>query len=122
MFEITVSQRFTASHAILQMNGEMESQHTHDWKVELTVVGPELDAAGCVVDFALIQKYLRNSLTSWDGKVLNDLSIFLDVPPSTEYLAKCLFDQLEGALQEEGVTLKKVKIWETENCSAAFKK
>ncbi len=122
MYEITVSQRFNASHAILQMNGEMEPQHTHDWKVEVTVSGGELDAAGCVVDFALVQKYLRASLAAWDGKVLNDLGIFFEVPPSTEYLAKCLFDQLEGALQEEGVNLKAVKIWETENCSAAFKK
>lgn len=120
MFEISVSQKFKASHAIRTTSGEFEPLHTHDWRVDSTVTGRDLDATGCIVDFALIQRHLRSVLSTWDGKNLNELSMFLDVPPSTEFLAKCLFDQLESILSEEGVRLKKVTVWETDNCSASY--
>lgn len=120
MFEVTVAQRFNASHAIRTADGEFEPNHVHEWKVVVTVIGRDMDASGCVVDFALIQKYLRSITSTWDGKNLNELGMFLDIPPSTEYLAKCIFDQLQSILAEEGVTLKRVTVWETENCSASF--
>lgn len=120
MFEISVSQFFKASHAIRTTSGEFEPVHAHDWKVDAVVVGRDMDATGCVIDFAVVQRHLRSCLSGWDNKNLNELGMFLDIPPSTEYLAKCLFDQLQSILAEEGVTLKKVTIWETDNCSAAF--
>lgn len=120
MFEIFVSQKFTANHSIRTTSGEFEPSHTHEWKVDAVVVGRDMDASGCVIDFAIVQRHLRSILSTWDNKNLNELGMFLDVPPSTEYLAKCLFDQLQSILAEEGVTLKKVTVWETENCSASF--
>lgn len=120
MFELTVSQKIKAAHAIRTTSGEFEPLHTHEWKIDAVVVGRELDATGCVADFALIQRRLRSCLSAWDGKNLNELGMFLDIPPSTEFLARCLFDQLQSVLQEEGVTLKKVTVWETENCAASF--
>jgi len=120
MFEISVTQHFKASHAVLAMSGEFEPLHMHEWKADAVVAGSELDASGCVVDFAVIQRHLRACLSAWDGKVLNELGMFLDIPPSTEFLAKCLFDQLEAVLKEEGVNLKRVTIWETGSCSATY--
>lgn len=120
MFEISVSQNFKASHAVRATSGEFEPMHTHDWRVVATVIGRNLDATGCVVDFAVIQRHLRSVLSTWDDKNLNELSMFLDTPPSTEFLTKCLFDQLEAILIEEGITLKRVTIWETDNCCAAY--
>jgi 6-pyruvoyltetrahydropterin/6-carboxytetrahydropterin synthase len=120
MFEIAVSQKFKAGHAIRTTSGEFEPNHMHEWKVDATVVGRDMDATGCVIDFAVVQRHLRSCISAWDGKNLNELGMFLDIPPSTEYLAKCLFDQLQATLQEDGVTLKKVTVWETENCSASF--
>ena len=120
MFEISVSQRFKASHAIRIGSGEFEPVHMHDWRVDAVIVGRELDASGCVADFAVIQRHLRGCLSAWDGKCLNELGMFLDIPPSTEFLAKCLHNQLEATLREEGFNLKKVTIWETENCSASY--
>jgi len=120
MFEISVSQKFKASHAIRTTSGEFEPIHAHDWKVDAIVIGSDLDATGCVVDFAVIQRHLRSILSIWDSKNLNEFGMFLDIPPSTEFLAKCLFDQLRAVLEDEGITLKKVTIWETENCSATY--
>jgi 6-pyruvoyltetrahydropterin/6-carboxytetrahydropterin synthase len=120
MFEISVTQHFKASHAIRTMSGEFEPLHLHEWKVDAVVGGGQLDSTGCVVDFAIIQRHLRSCLSAWDGKALNELGMFLDTPPSTEFLAKCLFDQLEAELKEEGVNLRRVTIWETDNCSATY--
>ena len=120
MFEIEVSQKFKASHAIRTTSGEFEPLHTHDWKVSAVVLGRDLDSTGCVVDFAVIQRHLRSILSVWDSKNLNELGMFIDIPPSTEFLAKCLYDQLHAVLEDEGVNLKKVTIWETENCAATY--
>lgn len=120
MFEATVSQIFKASHAVRTVSGEFEPVHLHDWKVVVTVAGTHLDATGCIIDFAIVQRHLRACLSAWDGKNLNELGMFIDTPPSTEFLAKCLFDQLDSILKEEGVILKRVTIWETDHCSAAF--
>lgn len=120
MFEVIVSQRFRASHAIRTVSGEYEPLHTHDWRVELTIQGGELDASGCMVDFALVQRQLREVLNAWSDKNLNELDVFLDTLPSTEHMAKCLFEQFEPVLHEEGVELKRVAVWETDNCGAAY--
>lgn len=120
MFEISVTQHFKAGHAIRATSGEFEPMHAHDWKVEAVAVGRELDTNGCVIDFAVIQRHLRSIISTWDNKNLNELGMFLDIPPSTEFLAKCLYDQLQSILQDDGITLKKVTVWETENCAASF--
>lgn len=120
MFEVTASQSFKASHAIRTLSGDLEPTHEHDWRIVVTVLGSSLDSNGCVIDFAVIQRHVRSCLENWEGKDLNTLGIFMDMPPSTEFLAKCLFDQLDPLMSEDGYTLKRVTIWETDNCSAAF--
>jgi len=104
----------------MSASGDPEPSHAHDWQVDVTVTGYELDASGCVSDFAIVQRHLRSITSLWDGKDLNEAGMFLDIPPSTEILAKSIYDQLEEVLSEEGCKLKSVTVWETENCRATY--
>ena len=51
MFEVSVEQTFAAGHALRNYKGKCENVHGHNYRVQVTVEGPELDATGLLVDF-----------------------------------------------------------------------
>jgi 6-pyruvoyltetrahydropterin/6-carboxytetrahydropterin synthase len=55
-----------------------------------------------------------------DHTYLNDLSYFSGIEPSSENIAKYIFDHLRKELKGSLATLKKVTAWESENASAAY--
>ena len=46
MFEISVEDTFAAGHSLRNYRGKCEKVHGHNYKVQVTVGGAELDSAG----------------------------------------------------------------------------
>ncbi len=51
MFEISVEETFAAGHALRGYHGKCEKVHGHNYKVQVTLEGATLNAAGLLVDF-----------------------------------------------------------------------
>ena len=120
MYHLTIHTSFAAAHNLLHYQGDCENLHGHNWKVEVTVKADSLDKSGLGIDFKILKKETKTLLESLDHKYLNDLPAFKNLSPSSENIARFLFEELEKKLAAYGVAVDKVCVWESENACAAF--
>lgn len=119
MYELTVHGRFAAAHSLRNFNGRCEALHGHNWKVEVTVKGSELDEAGLVMDFGEIKKLMSQALDQLDHRHLNEVPPFDELNPSSELIAKHLFTTIARDLPPQ-VKMKSVAAWESEDSKATY--
>ena len=120
MFEVTVEETFAAGHALRGYKGKCENVHGHNYRVQISVEGPELDSIGLLVDFGDVKKLMRAVVAKLDHRFINDLPPFDVVNPSAENMAKYFYDEISSGVGPE-VRIRKVKIWETDTTSATYR-
>jgi 6-pyruvoyltetrahydropterin/6-carboxytetrahydropterin synthase len=121
MFEVTVEETFAAGHALRNYRGKCENVHGHNYRVQVTFSGPELDSIGLLVDFVEVKKLMRTVVDRVDHQFLNELAPFDLLNPSAENIAKYFYDQINGGLAESSpVKLGQVRIWETDTSCATY--
>lgn len=126
MYELTVTSSFAAAHALRNFSGKCENLHGHNWRVKARVVGDKLDEAGMLIDFGVLKKKLNAILDNeLDHRHLNDLDIFAGASPSSENIARYIYDRLAAELAEDmvdnGAGLAWVSVWESENSQATYR-
>ncbi len=100
MFEVTVSDRFSASHQLCMPDGSAEPKHAHDWRVQVTCSGERLDPSGLLLDFTWLRGRLRQVLSALEGRHLNDLPAFANQNPSAEKVAVYIAAQLAASFPD----------------------
>jgi len=120
MYEITVTSHFSGAHRLRYLHGKCEELHGHNWKVEVSVVSNRLSKEGVVIDFGILKQKVEKILKALDHTYLNDLSSFSGIEPSSENIAKYIFDRLKNELKGHPTTLKKVTAWESETACATY--
>ena len=120
MYEITVFSHFSSAHRLRYLHGKCEELHGHNWKVEVSVVSDRLNKEGVVIDFQILRQKVEKVLKPLDHTYLNDLPYFSGKEPSSENIAKYIFDKLKRELKEYRVTLKRVAAWESETACATY--
>lgn len=118
MYELSVKGDFCAAHFLKGYEGKCKTLHGHTWKVEVTIASEHLDKIGMVADFALIKKNLREFLETIDHVHLNELPYFKDVNPTTENLAKYIYDEFPKKYGP--FTITKVTVWESDSASITY--
>ncbi len=122
MYRLTIHTHFAAAHNLINYQGDCENLHGHNWKVEVTVAARELDKAGLGIDFKILKKETNTMLDLLDHKYLNDLEPFRELSPSSENIARFLFEQLSERLNDGNVTVEKVNVWESDHACASYSK
>jgi 6-pyruvoyltetrahydropterin/6-carboxytetrahydropterin synthase len=120
MFEISVEETFAAGHALRGYRGKCENVHGHNYRVQLTIEGAELDSIGLLIDFVEVKKLIRGVVEYLDHRFINDLPPFDAVNPSAENLAKYFYDQVSAGVKAPA-RLGRVTIWETDITSATYR-
>jgi 6-pyruvoyltetrahydropterin/6-carboxytetrahydropterin synthase len=120
MYEITVHSHFSGAHRLRYLHGKCEGLHGHNWKVEVSVVSNRVGKEGVVIDFGILKQKVEKVLKPLDHTFLNDLPYFSGIEPSSENIAKYIFDRLKNELKGHQGTLKKVTAWESETSSATY--
>jgi len=120
MYHLSIITSFAAAHNLLHYQGDCENLHGHNWKVEVTVSAEGLDKSGLGIDFKILKKHTREVMNYLDHKYLNDLDAFKDISPSSEQIARFIFEQIEKSLDEYEVIVQKVTVWESDNAYAAY--
>jgi 6-pyruvoyltetrahydropterin/6-carboxytetrahydropterin synthase len=120
MYEIAVTSHFSGAHRLRYLHGKCEELHGHNWKVEVSVVSNRLGKEGVVIDFGIFKQKVEKVLKSLDHTYLNDLPHFSGIEPSSENIAKYIFDKLKSDLKGYSTTLKKVTAWESETSCATY--
>jgi 6-pyruvoyltetrahydropterin/6-carboxytetrahydropterin synthase len=116
MWEIKVEKYFAGAHHLLNYDGDCENQHGHNWKVEVYVKGDKLNESNILVDFKVLKKQLDAVLDLLDHKDLNQLEFFKDESPSSERIAKFIYEKM----METTPLLHKVSVWETPTSCATY--
>jgi len=123
MFEVSVEQTFAAGHALRNYKGACENVHGHNFKIQVTIEGQELDQTGMLVDFLDVKQSMRDVIARLDHKFLNDVPPFDVKNPSAENIAEYFYEELTSGLVSNPVPVRvrEVKVWETEIQSATFR-
>ena len=122
MFEVSVERTFAAGHALRNYHGKCENVHGHNYRVQITVQGEQLDPNGLLVDFLELKRLTDKVIEYFDHRFINDLSPFDVLNPSAENIAKYFYDRVSTGLSKEIPTrISQVKIWETDTSSAVYR-
>jgi 6-pyruvoyltetrahydropterin/6-carboxytetrahydropterin synthase len=123
MYEVCVEETFAAAHALRDYRGGCENVHGHNFRVRVTLSGPELDAAGLLVDFIELKKAIKEVVDRVDHQFLNELPPFDTLNPSAENIARYFYDRISGGLASPPVPVRieEVRVWETDTASASYR-
>lgn len=131
--------QFCAGHRVVGHENLCRNLHGHNWVAYITASAFELDSVGRVIDFSVIkQKYGDWIDANWDhGMILWISDPWLEilgtadkdhrhrqklystaVNPTSENLARILFDLQDELMVGTGVYIDKIVLFETENCSS----
>ncbi len=120
MFEIFVEHTFAAAHFLRNYHGKCENLHGHNYKVQVGMEAPEVDANGLLYDFAELKKRVRATSEYLDHKFINELKPFDEVNPTAENIAKFFFDEVQRDLKDGKVAY--VRVWETDTSCATYRR
>ncbi len=122
-FEITVDESFAAGHALRGYKGKCENVHGHNYKVRVTLQGPDLDQVGLLYDFVHLKKVIKEVIGQLDHKFLNDYPPFDTVNPSAENIAKYFYEQAAQQMEHapNGARISQITIWETDTTAATYR-
>jgi 6-pyruvoyltetrahydropterin/6-carboxytetrahydropterin synthase len=120
MYELKITTQFSAAHRLENFYGKCEALHGHNWKVEVFLLGDRLDEAGLLMDFGRVKAKANEILNEIDHKFLNELPAFREQNPSSENLARYLFERLGEVLNGDGVKVSKVSVWESDTSCASY--
>ena len=120
MYELKVVTRFAAAHQLTMVGTKCENMHGHNWKIEVYVIGENLDKAGVLVDFGVIKKHVADIMTMFDHKYLNELAFFEDKQPSSENIAYLIADELQQRIDDSAVSVSRVTAWESDDAAATY--
>lgn len=116
MYNIKIEAYFSSAHFLRGYRGKCEELHGHNWKVEVTAQAKKLDKIGMLLDFKDLKMALNKVLEKLDHKCLNNLAYFKKVNPTSENIARYIYNNLKL-----GVTnLKLITVWESHNCCASY--
>ena len=120
MFKLKISSSFSSAHSLRHYQGKCESLHGHNWKVEVIVASNVLDKSGMVIDFGLLKKYLKEILNGLDHKHLNEIEYFKTANPSSEEIARYIFNEFKRHIITDGAKVDSVCIYETDTSCAIY--
>ncbi|MDR3482922.1 MAG: 6-carboxytetrahydropterin synthase QueD [Burkholderiaceae bacterium] len=143
MLTITRKLEFDAGHRIPDHNSQCRNLHGHRYTLEITLTGQVVEHDGyadngMIMDFSDVKALARENLVDlWDHAFLvyekdskvkdfleslpNHKTVVLNRVPTVENLAKIAFDILKTVYQDRystGLSLSKIKLFETPNCWA----
>ena len=120
MYRLKIQTSFAAAHCLTHYQGDCENLHGHNWKVEVSVTARELDKAGLGIDFKQLKSTTITLLKGLDHKYLNELAPFREVSPSSENIARYLYDELSRTLNDGNVNVAMVTVWESDFACASY--
>jgi 6-pyruvoyltetrahydropterin/6-carboxytetrahydropterin synthase len=108
---------FAAAHTLNGYPGDCSKLHGHNWKIEVQVIGTQLNDIGMVIDFKDIKRQAKAVIKELDHTYLNDHAYFQDKNPTAENIAQYLYQTLASLINCDQVAMHSITVWENDrNC------
>ena len=120
LYEVKIITGFAAAHNLRNFKGKCENLHGHNWKIEVVLRGHRLDDCDLLIDFAEVKAETNRILDELDHNYLNDIPFFQENNPSSENIARYIFEKLTSRFENKGISVYSVSAWESENACATY--
>lgn len=120
MYELAIETTFSAAHQLRGYGGKCEKLHGHNWRVIVYVTAEKLNEIGLAIDFTELKKITEEIIAPLDHTCLNEVFPFTEINPSSENIAKWIYDNLAKRLAGKDVQVSMVTVWESETASATY--
>ncbi len=121
MYTVTVLRSFSAGHFLIGGDWGVENDlHQHNYKLECSIRGRELNAHGYLVDIVEVEQAIDMVLQEFAEKVLNHLLEFQGLNPSLEHFCRILAHKLAEQIQPQNSQSLCIKLWENEFAWASY--
>ncbi len=120
MFELMIETHFSAAHQLRGYSGDCEKLHGHNWKIQVHVMSGRLNELDIAIDFHELKDITGEIIAPLDHRFLNDIFPFTEKNPSSENIAKWIYDSLKKRLNDDNIQLSAVTVWESETASATY--
>ncbi len=115
MFDIFIKTHFSGGHHLRDYPGNCEKPHGHNVKIKVTVRARQLGKLGMGIAFRILKKQANSVVDELDHCDLNEHPAFQDRNPSSEHIARFLFERLEEGLTTDRYKLYAVEVRETDS-------
>ena len=123
MYTMAVKRQFIARHYLIGGNWGSENQeHSHFYRLEVSLEGPRLNEHGYLIDITVINGLLDGIVTRLHDHVLNDIQELADLNPSIEHLAGLCCQWVQDGLPNPPIDAICVKIFENEDAWASVRR
>lgn len=119
-YRVTREAQFSAAHRLRDYDGPCEQLHGHNWRVQVSVVRSTLDARGMVMDFGDLGRIIKQVIDQLDHSMLNELEPFTACNPTSENIARYIYDQVATHLADPELSVSSVDVWETDRSRATY--
>lgn len=111
---LEVSTFLNARHYVV-LGGRQGPVHPHAWRLQAEVAIPleMLGDDGVGIGYAEMEQMLRRALAPYEGTLLNEVSPFDRFQPSTENIARVLFDTIAQEAAAARGQLVALSLWES---------
>lgn len=120
MYELTVQRTFSAAHHLRDYEGPCSRLHGHNYRAEITVAGEQPLQNGMLLDFGHLKAICDEVLDGLDHQCLNDLPAFAEENVTSENLAAYIYREVAQKLPFPGVTMTRVRLWESDTSSVTY--
>ena len=120
MYDLMIETQFSSAHQLRGYKGKCENLHGHNWRVQVTVSSDKLDDIGIVIDFHELKNITGEVISSLDHSFLNEVFPFTEINPSSENIAKWIYESIKKKLDQDQCNVSSVTVWENETASATY--
>lgn len=120
MYELMIETSFSAAHQLRGYMGKCEKLHGHNWKVQVHVSAERLNEIDLAIDFHELKRLTNEIISPLDHTLLNEIFPFTEKNPSSENIAKWIYDCLKKKINDENIELSAVTVWESDSASATY--
>ncbi len=117
-YRIRIHGIFESAHYLYDYHGPGENEvlHGHSFEAEVFIESTRLEN-GISVDFLPVQKKFDLLMDELDHKCLNTLEAFREINPTSENLARYIYERLKDV---SGGRIAEVRVWEGPKHYASF--
>jgi 6-pyruvoyltetrahydropterin/6-carboxytetrahydropterin synthase len=120
VYEVTIKQSFSAAHMLEEIGGTCEKLHGHNFTVEVSVSSHDLKDAGILIDFRVLKEWTNDILSELDHKYLNEVKYFKDISPSSENIARFIYEKISEKAKCHNLDVSRVIVWESEDARVTY--
>ncbi len=116
--QLTVTRvfHFDAAHHLTSYHGKCERIHGHTYRVDVSVKG-SVEKEGLVLDFLVLKEIVNQKAISFLDH--SDLNLRFS-QPSAENIAIWIWDQIQEDIQQLGVELAEIRVYETPSSFVSY--